>query len=48
MVYQICDETGSWFDASGNLYGYKVLTAHVAADQDYKNGSLLIPNAPCR
>ena len=45
MVYQICDETGSWFDASGNLYGYKVLTAHVAADQDYKNGSLLIPNA---
>lgn len=45
MVYQICDEDGSWFDADGNLYGYEVLTAHVEADQDYKNGSLLIPNA---
>ena len=44
MVYQICDENGSWFDADGNLYGYKVLTAHMEADQDYKEGNLMIPN----
>lgn len=43
-LLQIHDETGSWFDASGELYGYEVLTSHVACDQDYESGSLLIPN----
>lgn len=44
MVYQICDENGNWFDEDGSLYGYEVLTAYVRPDQDYENGSLLIPN----